>query len=135
MKTVLLFVLVLGSACASTTGVMDREVAPRTGVQLSLVPTTDAVQIVPEAIDPRLPSVDRMATQLRYEIGSTVTAELSVCVNPKGFVTDVSLTRTTGLAKLDTAITTDVRAWQFAELPGDAGLRTCQRATLAYVVR
>lgn len=133
MKSVLF--LVLASACASTTGVMDRDVAPRTGVQLALVPVADAVQVIPAAIDPRLPSVDRMATRIRYEIGSTVTAELSLCVNPDGNVTDVALIRTTGLAELDTAITDDVRAWQFAELPGASTLRTCQRATLAYAVR
>ncbi|MGE0398507.1 MAG: energy transducer TonB [Kofleriaceae bacterium] len=133
MKSVLLLVLV--SACASTTGVMDRDVAPRTGVELSLVPAADAVRVIPAAIDPRLPRVDRMATQIRYEIGSTVTAELSLCVSPAGNVTDVALARTTGLSELDTAIIDDVRAWQFAELPGDESLRTCQRTTLAYRVR
>ena len=133
MKSVLLLSLL--SACASTTGVMDRDVAPRTGMQLTLVPVADAVQVIPAAIDPRMPTVDRMATQIRYEIGNTVTAELSLCVNPKGDVTDVALTRTTGLSDLDTAIVDDVRAWQFAELPGASTLRTCQRATLAYAVR
>jgi hypothetical protein len=136
MKSVLFFSLsLLASACASTTGVIDRDVAPRTGVQLSLVPSADAKQVIPAAIDPRLPSVDRMATQIRYELGSTVHAELSLCVNPAGDVTDVALTRTTGLSDLDTAIVDDVRAWQFAELPGASSLRTCQRATLAYAVR
>lgn len=133
MKSVLFLVLV--SACASTTGVLDRDVAPRTGVQLSLVPASDAVQVIPEAIEPRLPRVDRMATQIRYEIGDTVTAELSLCVSPKGNVTDVALAASTGLSDLDTAILDDVRAWQFAELPGDASLRTCQRTTLAYRVQ
>lgn len=133
MKSVLFFCLL--SACASTTGVMDRDVAPRTGVQLSLAPAADAQQVIPAAIDPRLPSVDRMATRVRYELGESVTAELSVCVNPSGNVIDVSLAQSTGLSDLDTAIIDDVRAWQFAELPGDPSLRTCQRATLAYRVQ
>lgn len=137
MKSVLL--LLVASACASTTGsttgAIDRDVSPRTGVQLSLVPVNDAVRVIPAAIDPRLPRVDRMATQIRYEIGSTVTAELSLCVSPDGNVTDIALARTTGLSDLDTAILDDVRAWQFAELPGDSSLRTCQRTTLAYRVR
>lgn len=133
MKSVLLLVLV--SACASTTGVLDRDVAPRTGVQLSLVPAPDAEQVIPAAIDPRLPSVDRMATKVRYEIGDTITAELSLCVSPDGNVTDVALAGSTGLSDLDTAILDDVRAWQFAELPGASTLRTCQRTTLAYRVR
>ena len=133
MKSVLLLVLV--SACASTTGVLDRDVAPRTGVQLSFVPAPDAEQVIPAAIDPRLPSVDRMATKVRYEIGETITAELSVCVSPDGNVTDVALAGSTGLSDLDTAIIDDVRAWQFAELPGASTLRTCQRTTLAYRVR
>jgi hypothetical protein len=135
MKSVLFLVLVSMSACASTTGVLDREVAPRTGVQLSLVPAADAEKVIPAAIDPRLPRVDRMATQIRYELGDTVTAELSLCVSPDGNVTDIALARTTGLSDLDTAIVDDVRAWQFAELPGASTLRTCQRTTLAYRVR
>jgi TonB family protein len=114
---------------------MDREVAPRTGVQLSLVPADDAAQVIPAAIDPRLPRVDRMATRVRYEVGESITAELALCVNPSGNVIDVSLAQSTGLSDLDTAIVDDVRAWQFAELPGDASLRTCQRTTLAYRVR
>lgn len=133
MKYVLSLVLV--SACASTTGVLDREVAPRTGVQLSLVPAADAERVIPAAIDPRLPRVDRMAMQVRYELGDTVTADLSLCVSPDGNVTDIALARTTGLSDLDTAIVDDVRAWQFAELPGASTLRTCQRTTLAYRVR
>lgn len=133
MKSVLLL-SVLG-ACASTTGVVDRDVAPHTGVTLSLVPAPDAAQVIPTAIDPRMPRVDRMATQIRYEIGSTVVAELSLCVSPEGNVTDVALARTTGLSELDTAIIDDVRAWQFAELPGSSTLRTCQRTELAYRVR
>ncbi len=133
MKSVLGLVLI--SACASTTGVLDRDVAPRTGLQLTLVPANDAVQVIPAAIDPRLPRVDRMATQIRYEIGDTITAELSLCVSPDGNVTDVALAGSTGLSDLDTAIIDDVRAWQFAELPGASTLRTCQRTTLAYRVR
>ncbi|MFN0246586.1 MAG: hypothetical protein ACKV2T_06735 [Kofleriaceae bacterium] len=137
MKSVLLVSLAAVSACASFTGVTDRDQhAPRAGIHLSLAPNADAAkQIVPAAIDPRLPSVDRMATRIRYELGSTVHAELSLCVNPAGDVMDVALTRTTGLSELDTAIVDDVRVWQFAELPGASALRTCQRATLAYVVR
>lgn len=127
--------LLLLASCASTTNALDRDVTPRTGVQLSLVPVADAVPVIPAAIDPRLPRVDRMATQLRYEIGSSVVAELSLCVSPTGDVTEVALARTTGLSDLDTAIVDDVRAWRFAELPGDSSLRTCQRTTLAYRVR
>ena len=138
MRSILLLLTI--SACASTTGVLDREVAPRTGIQLSLVPSDpDTVRVIPTAIDPRLPSVDRLATRIRYEIGSMVIADLSLCVNPHGNVTDIALARTTGLAEVDSAIIDDIHTWQFAELPGDAqrsaSLRTCQRATLAYRVR
>ena len=135
MRSILL--LLATSACVSTTGVLDREVAPRTDVRLSLVPSEpDTVRVIPTAIDPRLPSVDRLATRIRYEIGSTVIADLSLCVNPYGNVTDVALARTTGLAEVDAAIIDDIHTWQFAELPGSSSsLRTCQRATLAYRVR
>lgn len=133
MKSVLLLLVI--SACASTTGFTDRDVAPRTGVRLSLEPAVDAVRVFPDAIDPQLPRVDRMATQIHYELGATVTADLSLCVSPQGSVTEVALARTTGLSELDTAILDDVRAWRFAELPGSETLRTCQRATLAYRVR
>ena len=133
MKSVALVLMI--SACASTTSVLDRDVGPRTGVQLSLVPARDAVQVIPDAIEPRLPRVDRMATKVRYELGDTITAELALCVNPAGTVTEVALTTSTGLSDLDAAILADAGAWQFAELPGDASLRTCQRTTLAYRVR
>lgn len=123
------------SACASTTGVLDRESAPHTGVQLSLVPAVDAVQVIPDAIDPRMPRVDHMARRIKFELGDNVTADLSLCVSPQGSVTDVAIARSSGLSDLDTAIIDDVRAWQFAELPGPTTLRTCQRATLAYRVR
>jgi TonB family protein len=123
------------SACASTTGVLDRESSPRTGVQLSLVPAVDAVHVIPDAIDPRMPRVDRMARRIKFELGDQVTAELSLCVNPSGNVMDVAIARSSGLSEVDTAILDDVRAWQFAELPGPTTLRTCQHATLAYRVR
>jgi TonB family protein len=139
MKSIVVVGVVVGlglGACASSTAMFDREApAPRTGVQLSLIPSADATQVIPEALDPRLPRVDRMATQVRYELGESITAELSLCVNPDGNVTEVALARSTGMSALDTAIIDDVRGWQFAELPGTPTLRTCQRAALAYRVR
>jgi TonB family protein len=123
------------SGCASTAGVLDRESAPRTGVQLSLVPAIDAVRIIPAAIDPQLPRVDHMARRIKFELGDRVSAELSLCVSPQGSVTDVAIARSSGMSDLDTAIVDDVRAWQFAEMPGPSSVRTCRQATLAYRVR
>ncbi|HEU0036647.1 MAG TPA: hypothetical protein VFQ53_38805 [Kofleriaceae bacterium] len=128
------------SACAATgTTLSHDETAPHARVQLDLSsPSRDAILTQRRAIDPELPSADRIAHQIRARLGDHVTAELELCIGATGTVHRVALVRGTSLPKLDEAILRDATAWQFASLPGktaSTSLQTCQRATLAYRVR
>ncbi|MBA3398247.1 MAG: hypothetical protein H0T89_36815 [Deltaproteobacteria bacterium] len=124
-------------ACA-TTGSMpvDRESGARASVQLEF--PTEAVDraVFPTAIDPRLPSVDRIAHQVRARLGAEVVASLELCVAPDGHVTKVALREGTAFAPFDAAIVRDAERWQFTALPGrtaTAALQTCETATVKYL--
>jgi TonB family protein len=131
-----LTVLVLAlSACATggiTTG--DRDAAPRTGVRLDLsVTPDDAVVVFPAAIDPVLPSIDRMSHALRARTGAAeLTAQLDLCVAPDGHVTKIGLAKSSSNDAFDHALVRDVADWQFTAIPGPANVEACRRATIAY---
>jgi TonB family protein len=124
------------SACATTgttTGTLGTEPA-HTGsrVKLDLVPHADASRMFPAAIDPRLPRADRLATQIRAELGDTASLEVRLCVAPQGTVQSVELLRGSSLAAFDQSVIADAMSWQFEALPGPAGVKTCERATITY---
>lgn len=139
MKSVITSSLV-GLACVSSLGACaagaisaDREALPaRAHVQLDLVPHPDTVQVIPAALSPQLPSVDRLASQVRARFGDAMSAAVDLCVSPEGRVTRAALVESKGSAALDAAIVHDAAAWQFAAMPGPAALRSCQRAQLTY---
>ncbi|HLL24151.1 MAG TPA: hypothetical protein VK427_18590 [Kofleriaceae bacterium] len=124
------------TACATTHTAMDREPAQRSKVQLELAPSADERAVFPAIQSPRVPSVDRLAYQLRGELGEGFAAALELCVAPDGNVTKVALTDGTTFEALDAAILRDAKQWRFASLPGSTAatrLQTCERATLQYL--
>ncbi|MDQ3366028.1 MAG: energy transducer TonB [Myxococcota bacterium] len=128
------------AACASsqTLGV-DRETAPRARVQLDLGEDPAQLRTVfPSAIEPRLPSVDRIAGHVRSHLGETAVASIELCVDPDGHVTKVAMVEGTASPAFDAAVLRDAERWRFAALPGGSSqraLQTCERATVKYLVR
>lgn len=132
MKSVMLIAITF-TACA-TTGVpaMDRE--PHTGsrVELDLVPRADATRVFPQALDPRLPAADRVAHQIRAELGDVASIEVRLCVAAEGRVTSVEVVRSSTMPTFDRSVIADAMQWKFAALPGPTSARTCERATITY---
>lgn len=134
MKSVMLIAITL-SACA-TTGVptMDREpnVGSGSRVALDLVPHADTSRVFPEALDPRLPGADRVAHQIRAELGDVASIEVRLCVAAEGRVSSVELLRSSAMPAFDQSVIADAMQWKFAALPGPTSARTCERATITY---
>ena len=86
----------------------------------------------PVAIDPKLPSVDRIARLVEAELGARAAAEVKLCVLPAGRVVAVSLVRKTQSHAFDAAVLHDVAEWQFTTPTTTAG-RICKRATISYL--
>lgn len=130
--------LILFTACATTGTTMEsREPAQRAKIELDLAAPAPDRAPFPEAIEPRMPTVDRVAYQLRFELGDAVRASLDLCVAPDGHVTKVALVEPTRHEQLDAAILRDASEWQFASQPGStatAKLQTCERASLKYLM-
>ena len=132
MKSVAISAILM-SACA-TTGLPtpDRELHAGSRVELDLVPHADATRVFPAAIDPRLPSADRVAHQIRAELGEAASIEVRLCVAPEGRVSSVEVLRGSNLPAFDQSVIADAMSWQFAALPGPDSVRTCERATITY---
>lgn len=121
------------TACAAGLVPADRDTAPRTtSVQLRFDHPSDAAAVFPKAIEPALPSVDRIQHQVRARLGDSASAEVDLCVSPAGHVTKVSLARSSNLAAFDSAVLRDAETWQFDAMPGPAALQTCSRAIVSY---
>ncbi|MBA3465327.1 MAG: TonB family protein [Deltaproteobacteria bacterium] len=133
MKSVL--ILVALGACATTgTSTLDRE-PHSTGsrVHLDLAVHADAQRLFPAAIDPRLPSADRLAPQILAELGNRASIEVKLCVAPEGRVSSVEVLKSSTLTAFDQSVMADAMSWQFSALPGPANVRTCERATITYL--
>jgi len=128
----------LFTACATTGTTMEsREPAPHAKVQLDLATSPTERVVFPKAVEPRLPSVDRIAYQVRERLGEQAVASIDLCVAPDGHVTKASLVEGTGYGPLDAALIRDIEEWQFASQPGTTAstqLQTCERATVKYIV-
>lgn len=138
MSKVISLVALSLSACATTGGIADqRDAAPHTGVRLDLSATPDdASPVFPAAIDPVLPSVDRMNHVVRARFGrAALTAQLDLCVAPDGHVSKLALAKGSSYQPFDQALLQDVAEWQFASLPGPANVEACRRATIEYRAR
>jgi TonB family protein len=133
MKSILLLSTLL-AACAttSTPSMFDREAHSGSRVQLDLAPHADASRVFPAAIDPRLPSADRLAPQILAELGDAASIEVKLCVVPEGTVSSVEVLKSSSLPVFDQSVMTDALRWQFAAQPGPQSVRSCERATITY---
>lgn len=95
----------------------------------------DTARVFPVASDPRLPSADRIARQIRDELGEVASADVRLCVAPDGRVQDIQIVRGTSLAQFDQAVVHDMADWQFSGSPGSSQggkLKNCEIATIRY---
>jgi TonB family protein len=128
--------LLLFSACATTGSMTEpREPLPRGTANLELATTTLERSVFPRAIDPALPSVDRIAHHVRARLGDQAVATIELCVAPDGHVTKVALREETTYAPFDAAVVRDAQDWRFAAMPGAGtpGLQTCETAKVTYL--
>ena len=132
---ILVAVITTSSVAGCATGrtiVTDRDHAPHARVHLELTGSTDTAAVFPAAIDPALPSVDRIGREVRGTLGDAATAQIDLCVSPAGAVTKASLVRGSSFSDFDQALLRDVNAWRFTSLPGPSSVQTCERAKITY---
>jgi len=135
MKLVLLSSVLLSGlgACASTSTLgLPREASATSSVRLELVPHPDATRTFPAVIAARLPTADRLAGPIRYELGDAASVEVKLCVAAPGQVESIAITRSSNLAAFDDSVVADAKRWRFEPMPGPATLRTCEQATITY---
>ena len=127
-------IAIVCAACASGTKTLDLETAQRASVRLDLtsVPADGAIAMTPSAKSTRLPTVDRMAKKIRFELGDTAQAKVEMCITPEGRVARVALLETSKLAAFDQALLRDTAEWQFAALPGPSTIENCRAMKIEY---
>lgn len=132
MRTFLPAVLLM-SACATTGMPTNLEpAAPHARVVLAPLTADGTLRLVPHAIEPLLPSADRISRVVEARLGTTAMVDVSYCVSPQGKVTAAKLERSSSLDAFDQAVMADVVSWQFSARPGPDTVRTCEIATIVY---
>lgn len=127
-----LYALLL-SACATTGSLgAEREPAPHARVVLSPLSGDTTVRLVPQAVEPLLPSADRIARVVEARLGPQATVDVRYCVSPAGKVVEAKLERSSTLDQFDHAVMADIVDWQFDAQPGPDSVRTCESATIVY---
>ncbi len=111
----------------------SRHCCPGAGTNLEPEAENDTKAVFLAAIEPRLPSVDRMAHHVRTRLRDDASAKLEVCVSPAGNVTKVAMIKGTTYEPFDAALLRDAEAWQFASMPGPANLQTCEQVSVTYL--
>lgn len=125
-------VLLSVSGCATTTLGVDREATPRAKVTLAPLVADETVRLVPQAIEPMLPSADRLSHVIAARLGERADVDVRYCVSPAGQVISAELARSSTLPAFDQAVMSDIVTWQFAVQPGPAHVKSCQTATIVY---
>jgi TonB family protein len=121
------------SACATTGATLEHNnPAPHARIQFDPSAVTGVKAAFPEAIEPRVRAVDRIAHLVRARLGGVATAQLELCVAPAGKVTKVTLARSSSFETFDAALLQDAQAWRFASLPGPTTVQSCRHATISY---
>ena len=90
------------------------------------------MRVLPQAIDPLLPTADRIARVIVARLGDEASVEVRLCVSPAGRVVDAKLERGSSYQPFVQAVMTDIAGWRFAPQPGPDSVRTCDRATIVY---
>jgi TonB family protein len=126
---------VLLPACASTGSLGIDSPAP-SHARVSLVPATvedtTTARVIPQAIDPQLPSADRIARVIDARLGPEASVDVRLCVTPAGRVASATLARGSTMPSFDQAVMSDIVDWRFASQPGPETVRTCEIATILY---
>jgi TonB family protein len=122
------------AACASSGTLGIDPQGPSSHARVSLQPPAaeDTKQLLPQAIDPQLPTADRLARVIDARLGHEASVGVRLCVTPAGRVSSATLERSSTLAMFDDAVLADVQRWQFAAQPGPEMLKTCEIATIVY---
>src|SRR5690349_9323424 len=83
-------------ACATTRTVELAESARESRARVTLAPmlADDTIRLVPQAIEPMLPSADRLARVIEARLGERATVGVSFCVSPGGRVVKAELAQT-----------------------------------------
>jgi TonB family protein len=122
------------SACASsgTLGIDPQTSSPHARVSLQTPAADETKQLFPQAIDPQLPSADRLARVIDARLGEQASVAVRFCVTPAGHVASATLERSSTLPLFDDAVLADVQDWQFAALPGPDTVKSCEITTIVY---
>ena len=123
----------LGACASRSTLDGAHEPAVKSGLRLELSQhDAGSSKQFPSAIDPAVPSVDRISRAVFATLGDTATAQLDLCVAPSGRVTKLALARSSSMPELDAALLEDARNWRFAAMPGPNTVEICKRADVSY---
>ena len=124
-KTSLLIALTMAACATGTTGGLHA-----VSGSCEIAPLGHGHEAFPDAVDPQLPRVDRIAQAVRVRLGDRAEALVDVCIASDGRVTNVTLLRGSAYDAFDAALLQDVQDWQFA--PDLTSQPKCKRATIAY---
>jgi TonB family protein len=121
------------TACV-TSGSLGGEHVTTPRARVTLVPfEPDAtLRVLPQALEPMLPSADRLAPVIAHRLGERATVDVRYCVGASGRLVSAALARGSTLPAFDHAVMTDIVDWRFTPQPGPDHLRSCQVATIVY---
>jgi TonB family protein len=105
---------------------------PHARVVLAPLSADGTIRLLPHAIEPLLPSADRIARVVEARLGDTAMVDVHYCVSPQGRVTAAKLERSSSFDAFDQAVMSDLLGWQFSTQPGPDALQTCETATVVY---
>ena len=128
------FFCLLFAACATGGVGVDRETAPHAAPRIESTAPAGTARVSPVAKDLQLPSADRMARQIRTELGDVASADVRMCVAVDGRVQNVQIVHGSRLTEFDQALVHDIADWQFSGMPGSstAHRRGCKIVTISY---
>jgi hypothetical protein len=136
MSKHLVLVALLSAACATGGGLgSEQDTGPHArppNVELTAA-ADDTRAVFPRAIEPQLPSADRIARQIRDNLGDDALVSLALCVATDGRVTKVAMLDGSNYGPFDAAVLTDAKSWHFDALPGPDNLQTCERVRVKYI--
>jgi TonB family protein len=128
-------VCLLFAGCATGGVGANRESAAHAAPKFEMTAAVaDTARVFPVAVDPQLPTADRMGREIRSELGEVASADVRLCVAPDGRVRKVEIVRGSSFAEFDQALVHDIADWQFSGMPGSshANLQSCEVATINY---
>src|SRR4051812_48134458 len=97
--------MLLVSACA-TSGIPPNLEPSQPPARAVLAPLTDdgTIRLVPYAIEPLLPSADRISRVVAARLGTEATVDVRYCVSPQGQITEAKLQRSSSFEAFDAAV-------------------------------